>query len=490
MLKVCLWNSENRKRSKSEPKMGKILLLIGLILTVAVELQAQALAPALHPQYVDTSGNLLAGGFLYTYAAGTTTQQATYADALATIQNSNPIPLDATGAPSNTSGAQVQIWLSNTSYKFCAYNSSMVLQWCWDNVSSYQILNNLLSLTLTGVTSDPSGVAGLIDYRSDLPCFRSYTTSWDCFVRAADIQTLTNKTINIGANTITNTTNTAGHYPRNNGSAYVDSAIQAADLPVGGVIANGVFGCVNNVVAPYTVKSTDEACLLIVNGSAVTLPSASFTTGFGAGNVFHIKSAIGGVPTTVSSSSSFDNSTHSYTLFPGQTAAFWSDGINYNLEPGNPLPGVVYNTPSTAVSANIPATTMVTSVPSTGATFRFSFYGDVTASGSSCAGASTLIVFINTTDPNSGTQTSQTVSGFNAGSSSVTTSFTVNATGFNGAPGDRIPNSSSNGGAFSIVFRAKGASAIQYGTTFTPGTSCSPAPTYQLYPTLEQLSTN
>lgn len=47
-----------------------------------------------------------------------------------------------------------------------------------------------------------------------------------------DTQALTNKTLDISLNTLKSSSNTAGHYPRNNGSTgYVDSAIQSADLP-------------------------------------------------------------------------------------------------------------------------------------------------------------------------------------------------------------------------------------------------------------------
>jgi hypothetical protein len=99
-------------------------------------------APSPHFQFVDQSGNLLAGGFLYTYAAGTTTFLNTYADSTGTAQNPDPIPLDATGAPSNGT-VETNLWLANASYKFCAYNSALVQQWCADNLTGYLGLLNL-----------------------------------------------------------------------------------------------------------------------------------------------------------------------------------------------------------------------------------------------------------------------------------------------------------------------------------------------------------
>jgi hypothetical protein len=48
-------------------------------------------------QYFNDAGALLAGGKIYTYAAGTTTPKATYTTAAATVENANPVVLDARG---------------------------------------------------------------------------------------------------------------------------------------------------------------------------------------------------------------------------------------------------------------------------------------------------------------------------------------------------------------------------------------------------------
>jgi hypothetical protein len=103
-----------------------------------------AIAPPLHPKFSDNSGNVLSGGFLYSYDAGTTNLRPTYLDLTGTIQNPDPIPLDATGAPSNGS-TQTGIWLANQAYKFCAYNAALVQQWCVDNVTGYLGLLNTVN---------------------------------------------------------------------------------------------------------------------------------------------------------------------------------------------------------------------------------------------------------------------------------------------------------------------------------------------------------
>lgn len=188
-----------KQRNNTEATHRAAWIMVAILLLFPAFGQAQvpvSLAPSVHPQYLDSTGKVLAGGFLYTYQAGTTTLQTSYADSAGTIANSNPIPLDASGSPSNSSGAQVEVWLSNNAYKLCAYNSALVQQWCWDNVNAYQILNSLSNLTFGSVTVDPvSPSAGELWYRSDIPCFRGYTTFADCFVRLTDVQTLTNKTL-------------------------------------------------------------------------------------------------------------------------------------------------------------------------------------------------------------------------------------------------------------------------------------------------------
>jgi hypothetical protein len=81
-------------------------------------------------QFFDNSGNVLTGGLIYTYAAGTTTPLATYTSATGVTPNSNPIVLDAAGRPPS------QIWLlGGYSYKFILQNSTAVQLWSMDNLS-------------------------------------------------------------------------------------------------------------------------------------------------------------------------------------------------------------------------------------------------------------------------------------------------------------------------------------------------------------------
>ena len=68
------------------------------------------LAPSPWFTGLDNNGNPIAGGLLFTYAAGTTTKLATYSDEALTVANANPIVLDSAG--------RATIFLLGNSYKF------------------------------------------------------------------------------------------------------------------------------------------------------------------------------------------------------------------------------------------------------------------------------------------------------------------------------------------------------------------------------------
>lgn len=92
-------------------------------------------------QFFNNSGVILSGGKLYTYAAGTTTPQATYTSSAGSAYHTNPIILDSAG---RVPGGE--IWLSTSPYKFVLNTSADVLIATYDNIygigaSSYQVEN-------------------------------------------------------------------------------------------------------------------------------------------------------------------------------------------------------------------------------------------------------------------------------------------------------------------------------------------------------------
>jgi hypothetical protein len=95
-------------------------------------------------QFFDNNGNPLTGGKLYTYAAGTTTNQATYTSSAGVTAHTNPIVLDSAG---RVPGGE--IWLTNgLSYKFVVKTSADVTTGSYDN------LEGLSSITLPVDSSD------------------------------------------------------------------------------------------------------------------------------------------------------------------------------------------------------------------------------------------------------------------------------------------------------------------------------------------------
>lgn len=101
------------------------------------------LAPAFRQQYFDANGLPLAGGLVYTYAAGTTTPLATYTDETGLTPNTNPVVLDSSGSAS--------IWINAASYKFVLENSTGSVIRTVDNISNPSSASGVSSFnTLTG----------------------------------------------------------------------------------------------------------------------------------------------------------------------------------------------------------------------------------------------------------------------------------------------------------------------------------------------------
>ena len=93
-------------------------------------------------QFFDNSGNVLTGGKLYTYLAGTTTPAVAYTTAAGNIAWSNPIILDAAGRVSGSG----EIWLTDgIQYKFILRDSNDVLIATYDNING--INSNFVAFT-------------------------------------------------------------------------------------------------------------------------------------------------------------------------------------------------------------------------------------------------------------------------------------------------------------------------------------------------------
>ena len=93
-------------------------------------------------QFFDNSGQVLTGGKVYTYLAGTTTPAATYTNSLGVTAQPNPIILNAAGRVPDSG----EIWLADTvSYKFVLKDANDVLIGTYDNLIG--INSNLINFT-------------------------------------------------------------------------------------------------------------------------------------------------------------------------------------------------------------------------------------------------------------------------------------------------------------------------------------------------------
>lgn len=98
-------------------------------------------------QFLDNNGVILSGGKLYTYAAGTTTPQASYTSVSGATPHANPIILDSAG---RVPGGE--IWLTdNLVYKFTVETSTGVLIGTYDNIPGINDIN----LNASGIEYDP-----------------------------------------------------------------------------------------------------------------------------------------------------------------------------------------------------------------------------------------------------------------------------------------------------------------------------------------------
>jgi microcystin-dependent protein len=112
-------------------------------------------------QFFTITGLPLAGGYLYTYQAGSTTPVNTYTDNGGTIANTNPIQLGTDGRP------PAEIWLTyGVNYKFVLADSTNAVIQTYDNLygiigvqatSGATIPAGLISMWSGSIGSIPSG---------------------------------------------------------------------------------------------------------------------------------------------------------------------------------------------------------------------------------------------------------------------------------------------------------------------------------------------
>jgi hypothetical protein len=106
--------------------MKKLLAITLWIALAPAESHAASLMPQGKQAYHAASGAPLAGGKVYTYAAGTSTPLATYSDQAGATPNANPVVLDSRG--------EASIFWGAGPYKVTLRTSADALVWTQDNL--------------------------------------------------------------------------------------------------------------------------------------------------------------------------------------------------------------------------------------------------------------------------------------------------------------------------------------------------------------------
>ena len=112
------------------------------------------LSPAPKLQFFTEGGIPLAGGKLYSYAAGTTTPLATYTTSSGVQNNTNPIILDSRG--------EAAVWLGAASYKLKLTDSTDVEIWTVDNITTQDAMNALTAFEASLASTQGSSLVGYV----------------------------------------------------------------------------------------------------------------------------------------------------------------------------------------------------------------------------------------------------------------------------------------------------------------------------------------
>ena len=226
------------------------------------------LSPPPKLQFFDANGNPLAGGFLYSYVAGTSTPLATYNDASGTTYNTNPIILNARG--------EANVWLGAAAYKLKLETAANVEIWTVDNIGGGDQFGTVQFLT--GVSGSDTITATVTS-----SSFIAYAAGQMFNFVAAGTNTTTSVTLNLnglGAKSVTKTGTVA---------------LSVGDIVIGQVIPvvyDGTRFQVTNLVdlaSPPPIGSVTPN-----TGAFTTLSASSTVSGTGFSTYLASPPAIGG----------------------------------------------------------------------------------------------------------------------------------------------------------------------------------------------------
>lgn len=221
-------------------------------------------SPTAKAQFIDAAGVPLAGGYLYTYEAGTTTPQATYTDSAASTANSNPIVLDSRG--------EANIWLSSANYKFRLTDANGTEIWTVDNIAAPSTaLSPVFSSNVT-ISANTSGPALLVTQTGAGAAIRVQDSADpDSSPFVVD----TTGQVGIGTATPSNAIDVAGGAIQISTSGGTARTVMSADSTdsIFAVSDDRNFTVKTNAATRLTINSTDATSTV-----PIVLPAAPTTT--------------------------------------------------------------------------------------------------------------------------------------------------------------------------------------------------------------------
>lgn len=244
-------------------------------------------------QLFDNNGDPLAGGLIYTYAAGTTSPLTTYTSATGVYPHANPIILDASG---RVPGGE--IWLVDLlAYKFVVYTSANALVGSYDdlrainsNTLGFQVQEEVQTatsgqtiFTLSGLTYAPGTstlmvfVDGVNKYiGTDYTETNSSTVTFTSGVTVgAKVKFLISLPVNGPSVSASATSYTA---------PYAGATAQTVTTRLAQYVSVKDFGAVGNGVADDTA-AIQAAITTLPDSSTLFFPAGTYNIGAGGLNV-------------------------------------------------------------------------------------------------------------------------------------------------------------------------------------------------------------
>jgi hypothetical protein len=235
-------------------------------------------------QFFDNNGVILSGGKIYTYAAGTTTPQATYTSASGVTPHANPIILDSAG---RVPGGE--IWLTDgLVYKFVIETSTGSLLGTYDNITG--VNSNFVNYTvqeevITATAGQTVFNLSTINYTPGTNSLTVYIDGVNQYVGDSYLETDSNTV------TFTSGVHVGGEVKFTTAiqttTGAVDASIVSYEPPFTGGVATNVeaklaqtvsvkdFGAVGNGVANDTA-AIQAAIDALPNGGTLYLPEGTY----------------------------------------------------------------------------------------------------------------------------------------------------------------------------------------------------------------------